>query len=140
MLGQLGLILSSMKMTSTANYGTIAAWETAAISEELRANIPSLASFGNPANPQQDVNCYQNIGCATTTLVNNQVAAWSTRLTQELPGGSGVICQDNSAPITGNAGGWNCSGGAADPFVIKICWDESRLNMTAIPVCVYTRL
>lgn len=144
LLGLLGLVLNSMKVSATANYRAVATQEAARMGDTLRANVAALASFNGPTGCLEQTSCYQagtGGGCTAAQMVCNEFSAWQTRLGIGLPSGSGGLCQGANPPGT-DTGGWTCSNNPKDPYIIKVCWNESRLGMSAAAAqtCIYTQL
>ena len=126
LLGMLGLIVNSLKMTSSSHYRTIAAQELTAMAEAINANPDLIANYAPPgsANTSDYPNCLGTAGsaCTTTKLPPIDHALWQSNLARLLPGGSGVVCLDQT-PADGNSAGFQCSGTGRP--TIKICWNEN---------------
>lgn len=141
MFGMMGVLVNSLKLSSSSNYRTIAAQQAYTITESLRTNPSMLASFAAPGTTVT-AGCMATGGCTTTQLVNTQFGLWGQILATALPNGSGTICHDSAAathnPIAGAPTNWNCDG--AGPFVIKICWDESRIPTSNSLQCTWTNV
>lgn len=126
MLGLLGLMLNSLKMTSTSNYRSIAAEQFVAISEILNANPSLISSYiASSASSTITSNCLNTTGCTAGQMQATDYGLWQQQLAMILPSGQGVICSD-STPTDGVAGTWACDG-LGRPTV-KICWNESRVS------------
>jgi len=128
MLGILGVILNSLKFTTSSNYRTIAAQQSYAMAETMRASVINILAYNNVATPTGSVDCMTSPpGAACTTsaqVASNDVFMWNARLQAMLPIGRGVVCQDSAAGA-GAAGSFACTG--TGQFVVKVCWDESRI-------------
>lgn len=136
MLGMLGIVINSTKLDSSSNFRSIAAAQSHAIAEALRANPSTLgtaatdATFSSPTSSIV-VDCMKTAGCARTDFVSTEFGMWQQGLANVLPQGVGTVCRDNqpgtnlpdttSLPPT-----WNCSG--TGQYVVKICWGESRIG------------
>ena len=160
MLGLLSLMLNSMKVSSSANYRTIAAEEVFQMADTLRANVTVLASFGSPSLAcAESPSCYQSPasggGCTPAQIVCNEVAEWQTRIQAALPNGVANVCRaassaSGSLPPNTDNGAWKCpTASGTGPFVVRICWDESRVGSGAVSgaqanagvlTCVYSQL
>lgn len=138
LLGTLGMIVNSLKLTSSSNYRTIAAQQAYAMAEQLRANplalgsTTGLVSYDAPA-PASDTTCLGTGGCARPAYVNMSVWMWQQQLASAVPGGTGTICRDAnpvanapSQAASGTVSNWNCSG--TGEYVVKVCWNEARVS------------
>ena len=133
LLGMLGLIINSYKMTSSSNYRTIAAQQAYSIADTLRGNVLLLAKFQNPGEAS-NANCFLPAGCSKDNVYGNDVAMWSNRLASMLPLGRGTICSD-ATPNDGDPGNWACDAISAvptGPFVVKVCWVEGQTYQTTV--------
>lgn len=126
MLGILAILMQSFKLTTSSNYRTIAAMQTQAMAEKLRANPTALFTAVNPSTGQpltsvnpanglatinptfttpgsQDdysatTNCLKSgTTCSVGSFVATSIAIWNEQLAQILPKGQGTVCQDDSA-------------------------------------------
>ena len=137
MLGMLGLLLSALKLTSTSNYRNIATLESQAMADLLRSNVRNLTSYDAPTDAS-DANCYTASGCSsTTTRIQTEYSLWLARLATMLPSGTGIVCRD-STPTDGTPANWACTSTAGNPFVVKVCWDESRVPSSSAVTCIQT--
>lgn len=69
MLGMLGLVLNSLKMTSTSNFRSVVAEQLAAMTDALNANPVMLSDYlaaASAATPTAD--CFTTTGCAKDKL------------------------------------------------------------------------
>jgi type IV pilus assembly protein PilV len=144
LFGMLAIIITSMQMNSSSVYRTIAAEQAYAMAEVLRANPTTLwtvdtsvASAFSSATPGVATTCLQSSlsGCGRGTsgangFVQMSVAMWQTQLASLLPAGAGTVCQD-STPNDGTPTNWLCDGASGTsnnaPYVVKVCWNESRI-------------
>lgn len=127
LLGMLGLIINSLKLTSSSNYRTIAAQQAYSMADTLRSNVLILAKFQTPSG-STTVNCLNTTGCGRDQMYVTDYALWSARLASMLPAGSGTVCSD-ATPNDGDPGDWKCDAVAANPtgpFVVKVCWIEGQ--------------
>ena len=127
MLGMLGLIINSYKLTSSSNYRTIAAQQAYSMADTLRSNVLILAKFQNPSG-STTANCLKSAGCTSDEMYVTDFAMWSARLASMLPAGAGTVCSD-ATPNDGVPGAWACDAVAANPtgpFVVKVCWIEGQ--------------
>jgi type IV pilus assembly protein PilV len=147
LLGMLGVIINSLKLSSSSTYRTIAGQQAYAIAEALRANPSLLATASGVAaattfnNPTAAISAScMTVGqtCNRATYVGNEFAMWQAQLKSVLPSGWGTICQDPNSPPTApdtsaanaaTAPAWGC--GTSGPYVVKICWDETRVSASA---------
>ena len=128
MLGMLGMIVNSLKITSTSSYRSFAAEQLAAMAEALNASPDLIANFNYTSAQTTTANCLKAAGCTTTQLPQTEYELWRRRLGAVLPNGDGVICLD-STPADGDLTSWDCSGSGRP--TVKICWDESRVANVA---------
>ena len=127
LLGMLGLIINSLKLTSSSNYRTIAAQQAYSMADTLRSNVLLLAKFQNPTGAAKPT-CLTTAGCTKEEMYVTEVAMWSARLAAMLPAGSGAVCSD-ATPTDGDPSDWKCDAAAVNPtgpFVVKVCWIEGQ--------------
>lgn len=127
LLGMLGLIINSLKLTSSSNYRTIAAQQAYSMADTLRSNVLILAKFQNPTGPAE-ANCLKTAGCTQNQMYVTDFSMWTARLATMLPAGSGTVCSD-ATPADGDPGDWKCDAAAVNPtgpFVVKVCWIEGQ--------------
>ena len=135
MLGMLGLLLGGLKLTSSSNYRNIATLESQAMADQAKANARSLTSYNTPT-ASLDSSCFTSTGCSSAqTRTQTEYDLWQDRLAAMLPSGVGIICRD-STPADGTPGNWACDNTAQ--FVVKICWNESRVSIVSSNTCVQT--
>lgn len=141
LLGMLGLIINSLKLSSSSNYRTVAGQQAYAMAETLRGNPTLLTSstaglevFSNPTSAII-ASCRVGGACTRNNFVQTEFGIWQEQLAQLLPLGRGTVCRDGDpaghlpTSTAGAISNWNCSNGVTntDQFVVKICWDESRI-------------
>ena len=136
MLGMLSVFLNSLKITSSSHYRSIAAQQMYALSDNVRSSLPQLTVYPT-ASGSAVSNCLITAGCTTAEITQTEVALWQTRLAAMLPSGAGTICRDSS-PNDGTTGSWACDG--TGQYVIKVCWDDSRVPTSSSVECVRTTL
>lgn len=153
LLGMLGLIINSYKLTSSSNYRTIAVQQSYSIAETVRDKGNLFAKIQNPGSPAED-DCFKASGCNQDQMYATDFALWTSRLAAVLPAGSGTVCSD-ATPTDGDPGDWMCDAPVAPPavptgpFVAKVCWIEGQTwqvttaadgSKTSTWECVRTRL
>lgn len=148
LFGMLSIIITSLKMNSSSVYRSIASQQAYAMAETLRANPTAVGTVSAASAvafstsglvPTFTLSCLQTAGCArgtTTTpgFVQMSLKMWSDQLAALLPNGTGTVCQDSS-PNDGTLANWLCNGPTGSqlptdqnaPYVVKVCWDESRI-------------
>jgi type IV pilus assembly protein PilV len=136
MLGMLSVFLNSLKITSTSHFRSVAAQQSYALSDSIRANLPQLTVYPGVSGTAQ-APCLTTAGCSTADMAQSEIALWQTRLATSLPAGAGTVCRDSS-PGDGVPGAWACDG--TGQFVIKVCWDDSRVATSTATECVRTNL
>lgn len=145
MLGTLGTMNGSIRLSWSAGARGQAAIGLESIAEALRANPSALlaltgatgtttgASTGTTTTSGPADACFSSStsGCTPAAASQTIVALWQQSLADTLAKGRGTICRDSApgshAPaLSGTAINWNCDG--KEPFVAKVCWDETRLG------------
>jgi type IV pilus assembly protein PilV len=148
MLGMLGLMMNSLKLTTTSTYRAIATQHATGMAEAIRASVPSIFHYNNPT-AGVTTTCFDSGGCGQPNLSGSELALWRQQLAETLPGDSsldlGTVCRSTS--LSGTPSNWNCSGSATAPVMVKVCWDETRVGVhsgttpgTAYYECIYTQL
>jgi type IV pilus assembly protein PilV len=155
LLGMLGVVINSLKLSSTSNYRSIAAQQAYSIAEVIRANPPTLATattedvFSSPPTSAVNANCLNATGCNRSQYIGSVFKMWKDQLAYALPSGLGTICRDNDpdahAPTTatGTISNWNCTG--SGQYVVKICWNEARISASRVSstndfLCTWTNI
>lgn len=136
MLGMLSVFLNSLKITSSSHYRSIAAQQMYALSDNVRSSLPQLTVYPTASGSAVST-CLTAAGCTTAEITQTEVALWQTRLAAMLPSGTGTICRDSS-PSDGTPGSWACDG--TGQYVIKVCWDDSRVPTSSSVECIRTTL
>lgn len=136
LLGMLGVLLNSIKLTSSSNYRSIAAEQANAMADSIRANISSLSAYNSPASALT-AGCLSSSGCTRAQLVSNDLYVWQSRLGALLPSGAGTVCRDDT-PGDGGPANWQCSG--VGIYVVKICWSEARVAISGATTCVWANI
>jgi type IV pilus assembly protein PilV len=126
MLGMLGLMLNGMKLTTTSTFRSIATQEAIVMVEIFRASVPALEHYDNPTVSTTN-SCLATAGCLQPNMAGTELALWKNQLAAVLPAGDGTVCR--SATLSGDPNAWNCTAGAGDPWVIKVCWDETQVGI-----------
>ena len=138
----LAVITVSLQMNSSSVYRTIASQQAYAMAEMLRANptttgtINSTAAvtFANPGTGATSTSCWNSTGCTRNFYLNTMIDAWNKQLAAVLPSGAGTVCQDTT-PSDGSPTKWACDNGLYAPYVVKVCWNESRIAASSsVPI------
>lgn len=139
MLGMLGVIINSLKLTTSSNYRTIAAQYAYSMADIVRGTPALLASYAAPTAANKP-NCFSTnlTGCPKADLVNMQLDLWQKNLAQSLPSGAGIVCRDSTPSNGGNQTDWKCDGAGA--YIVKVCWDETRVAVTGGQHCTWTNI
>jgi type IV pilus assembly protein PilV len=133
--GILAIITVSLQLNSSSVYRTIAAQQAYAMAEVLRANptaigtasAASAVSFSAPGAIVDNTLCFQSLGgCPRNAYITTSIWLWQQQLASVLPNGQGTVCLD-STPNDGTPANWQCDGAVQAPYVVKICWNESRI-------------
>lgn len=130
----LAVITMSLQMNSSSVYRTVASEQAYAMAEMLRANPTAIGTtnqavavtFANPGTGSPSTSCWNVAGCTRNVYLPSVLDAWNKQLAAVLPSGAGTVCQD-STPYDGSPGNWACDGVPQAPYVIKVCWSESRI-------------
>ena len=139
MLGMLGLLMSGLKLTTSSNYRNIAVLESQAMADLIRSNARNLTLYDLPAD-SPSASCFTTSGCTNAQgRVQTEFSLWLERLSTMLPSGNGTICRDSS-PTDGTPSSWSCDGAAGSQFVVKVCWDESRIPSSPAIACIQTNI
>ncbi len=127
-IGAARLQTLGMKMSSSAQFRQKAVLLSYQMMDRVRANRDGygLGAYNNPVIG--DKSCL-SVGCTPAALAVADMTEWSEDIAGQLPGGSGVICVDNT-PNDGVAGAPACDGVGAIPIdrsvlVIKLWWTDS---------------
>ncbi len=163
LFGMLSVIITSLKMNSSSVYRSIASQQAHAIAEVMRANPTAIGTINaatavtfSAASAVPVAGCLQVAGCtrgtsSTAGYVQNALQMWKDQLAGLLPNGTGTVCQD-STPNDGTSANWLCDSAVNAPYVVKICWNESRIAAsssvsgtagtfgTGGALCTYTNL
>ena len=136
MFGMLSMFLNSLKLTSSSNFRSIAAQQAYAMADSMRASLPQLTVYPTAAASAVSA-CLTTTGCTSAEIVTTEIALWQARIAVLLPLGAATICRDSS-PTDGVPGAWDCDG--TGQFVIKLCWDDSRVPTSTSIECVRTAI
>jgi type IV pilus assembly protein PilV len=146
LFAMLGLMMNSMKLTTTSTYRAMATQHAHTMTNLINAAGSMIFDFDyyTPSKAAAEDKCFTDLaGCSQADMTNTQMKMWQDELANGLPGGAGVVCKSKSA--AGTPDEWLCDGGVGDPFMVKICWDESRVGVgkgvvpgAAYYECIYT--
>ena len=153
LLALLSLMWNSFRISSTTAYRNVAVVQAQALSDVLRSNPASLIFLKTKlsnmnTSSQVSASCFSTSGCSFDDMVIAEVLLWKAQAESLLPSPVINFCQYPVPPGVANnfsslpepvrngsiSTSWSCSGSGAtvnDPFVVEICWDESRLGITA---------
>jgi type IV pilus assembly protein PilV len=111
MLGMLGIMMNSMKLTTSSNYRSTAAQQAYSLADTLKANIANWDTY-TTSSATSVLSCLTAAGCLSTptnfsnpSLIGTEINMWNERLATILPSGAGTVCRDAS-PTGGIPGGW----------------------------------
>jgi type IV pilus assembly protein PilV len=139
LLGVAGMQLAAMRDTNGSNVKTIAAQQADDIADRMRANWAAEAdgSYNNSAPPLADPG-FACVGvaanCTPDNLAQFDLYQWNRRNALLLPNGYGVVCRTSTPDVgeppafLGGNGNPGCDNAANSPYVIKVWWDERRLD------------
>ncbi|WP_417066923.1 type IV pilus modification protein PilV [Niveibacterium terrae] len=137
LLGMAGLIIKTLSREKESVYHSLAAVQAQDIAERMRANKSaftagtylsklnatdtapasqscSAGGFGAAATPA---------ACTTVKLAEDDAYSWRQWIAKSLPGGIGIVCQDDS-PDDGTIAAPACAGGSK--VVVKIFWRDKK--------------
>jgi type IV pilus assembly protein PilV len=139
LFGMLGIVVNSVKLSSSSNFRSVAAQQAYSMAESLRANPLTLGtSTGTAVNFSQpgstiDSTCLSSGGCGRDAFIGTEFGMWNEKVAASLPSGDGTVCRDSdpashapsasALPIA-----WNCDN--AGSYVIKVCWNERRIDVS----------
>ncbi len=149
LLGVAGLQLNSLRGNQNALEVAAAVALVLDGADRVRANLPAVrnSSTGDFLATQlyaqidaagSDPGC-ESSACTPAQIVQKDAFEWITAVKAQLPGGVGVICQDNT-PNDGRGGStsepWDpmCDQ-TSTTFAVKVAWDHDRDPTT--PFVVY---
>lgn len=126
--GLAALLVNGVASTRSADLRSIATTYAQSGADVMRANLEAYTNGWfdgtNTTSIASAVDC--SSGCTTESdMAQSDFALWQTRIAQALPDGQAFICNDTT-PDDGQPGALACTGGAADPNVIKIFWRDPR--------------
>lgn len=136
-LAYAGLQLRGLSANSSAMWrskATLLAYEMA---DRMRANRVALAAgqYNNLSAPQSISDCGSTSSCAPERMALLDFSLWRSNLANELPGGTGVVCLDDT-PDDGTGDASACSGSGA-MLAVKVFWSErgqvARLSVAVRP-------
>jgi len=145
LLGLAGLQVSSMKSNHSSYLRTQATILGYDIADRMRANpagtyVATADYIVNTAvdpytvdTPTTTAGCSTVPGCTTAQMANTDINQWRVDLATALPGGTGVICNDDSpndgtdATSANNGCPATCTTmPACSLLTVKIWWDDDR--------------
>ena len=137
LFAMLGLVMNGMKLTSTSNFRAMASQYAYSMTDFMNTNAPIVFAYDKP-DAAVEAECFgDGTKCKRSDILGTQIQLWQDQVAAALPSGAGTVCRSSSA--TGTPGAWACSAaGSKDPFVVKICWDESRIGVTKDKAAVGT--
>ncbi len=142
MLGMLGLLMNGLKLTTSSNYRNIANIESQAMADLVRANARNLTLYNAPSDSSNS-SCFSTSGCSSSQArVETEFSLWLDRLGTMLPSGSGTICRDSTptGQTSGTPSDWACDNATGSQFVVKVCWNESRIATAPVISCVQSNI
>lgn len=133
LLGMAGLQVTSLKQNQSAymrSQATILAYD---IIDRMRANV-SAVDNGNyfVSNGALTAGCETTSGCTDAQMAAHDIARWQTRLAEELPSGSGLVCRDTDTEDStdGNITAPVCGSNTDTdlPVVVYVWWNDERAS------------
>ena len=114
------LLLTAVMGTAEAGHQTMASTKASSLAEMIALNFDGLSHYVNPMPPGNIV-CIENEDCSGKQMASMEFGTWRRELTDDLPGGSGLVCRD-STPDDGHSADAACDG--AGGLVVKVFWME----------------
>ena len=139
LLGIAGMHVAALRDTSGSHVRTIAAQQADDIADRMRANWAAEAdgSYNTGLPPMVDpgFDCAGSAAnCTPDGLAQADLYQWNQRNSLLLPNGYGVVCRTSTPdvgeppPFLGGNGNPGCDNAVNSPYVIKIWWDDRRLD------------
>ena len=113
-------LLTAVTGTAEAGHQTMATTKAGSLAELITLNSEALGHYVNPL-PEVAEACVELGDCSREQLASLELGAWQRDLSEELPGGRGLVCRD-STPDDGDADDDACDG--AGGLVVKVFWQE----------------
>ena len=126
--------LSAANSSMWRSKATLLAYEMA---DRMRANRNAVTGgqYNSLTSPVVVTDCGSTSACSSARMAQLDFAQWRATLANELPGGSGAVCLDDS-PDDGAGGAPACSG-SGSMLAVKVFWSErgtaSRLAVAVRP-------
>ena len=121
-LGSLSMmLLAAIHGTAEARHETAAMIQVESLAEMIALNSDAYGHYINPTD--SGIAGCDDDNCSGEAMAAFDMASWQSRLRDELPGGTGVVCRD-STPDDGSAIDPLCDGSGT--VVIKVFWTEPR--------------
>ncbi len=136
-LGYAALQMKGLSASSSAMWRSKAGILAYEMADRMRANRAGVVagSYNALGAPQAVLDCGAAADCTPARMAQLDHAQWNATLANDLPGGSGVVCQDAS-PDDGRNDATACDG-AGSMLAIKVFWTErgvaSRLSLEVRP-------
>lgn len=137
LLGVAGMNMLGLRGAQDASTRTVATQLSYEIADLVRANHLGEAAYNSNAvisTAAAPPDCVTAV-CIPADQALYDLTVWARGIntgnpaTSRLPNGQAVVCRDNT-PNDGTPLAPSCSGGANDPFVVKLWWDERAMNST----------
>lgn len=131
LLGLAGLQLNALQNNHSAYLRSQATVLASNIIERMRANSTAVFSGAyNEGTANEDTDCLaSSAGCNSTAMAGHDLFEWEALLAEQLPGGEGVVCVDDS-PNDGTDS-TDTNNGCSDTgnmYVVKIWWRDDRTS------------
>jgi len=144
LLGIVGLQAFALKNNQSASFRLTATTLAGDIVDRMKTNVAGVttgaydhADAGAYAVGNKVAGCLA-AGCSPAELAANDLAEWSEKVAQALPGGRAVVCLD-STPNDGTApGAAACDGAGTVGYAVKIWWTDDRTSKTPTPQLFWT--
>ena len=119
--GMAALMLAAAGGMSESQHATVAYLGADAMAATLQLSPIALEHLENPS--AAGAACFEVEGCTAEAYTLGQYTSWRVRMSQQLPGGAGVVCRDGSINDGTNQDP-ACDG--TGPTVVKVFWQEPR--------------
>ncbi len=123
LLGLAGIQAIGLRNNQSAYHRSQATQLAYDMADRMRVNRVALTN-GNYDNGATSANDCEANSCTPAQMAGYDIAQWNAALADQLPGGVGVACIDNSSE-DGTSAAPACDGNGTT-YAVKIWWDDNR--------------
>lgn len=121
-IGAARLQTLGMSFGSTAGLRQKATLLVDQMTDRMRANQAGMGSNAYDRPTAGSTSCLST-GCTPAQLAQADMAEWQADIAAQLPGGTGIVCIDDS-PNDGTVAAPACSGGTGRVLAVKVWWTD----------------